>query len=537
MFSRFRNLFSKSKNESDVKTESGASCGSSDNRGISKESSKLEGLNLLKSIVESEKLELNKGPLVNDASPPSSLSEEVADLLRKRLSKSEEVSLKNGEENGDTTKNTTQNSDDNTNQNVVSDTNKENHKGQLERLESSIEPDKKSFDLGQKNDFSEKVIENCENTNSSCDLSLKEPFQNVYKVESKIIETQNVNKEEFDDLSSNETESTQKDPQKHIETLGNPTKMNIYKNKEDASFLNKTNMSSELAEVSVQDNRKEKISEYLESFKKVLPEKLFKNEDYSSESLKVSLESSQSDNLQEYNKSVNEISTDNQKNASESNKTQANLENAIVEANELLDSDQSQLIETESKTLLNTPNTKELNDTYKDNVNKLTTSEINTNDSRANSPEFSESSKSLSQSSVKENHAYSITQTPIQDLESSPCNNSSIVVEDLPAEITTPSPTVESTISGSSSNTSTLDSSSISEISDPSKIIVHPIDNNGLACNAITNKLTDIAEIAESLDAVIRDVQENVQTVEVESNPSPGHKKLGTLRSASTEVS
>ncbi|XP_065360141.1 uncharacterized protein LOC135954022 [Calliphora vicina] len=108
----------------------------------------------------------------------------------------------------------------------------------------------------------------------------------------------------------------------------------------------------------------------------------------------------------------------------------------------------------------------------------------------------------------------------------------SIVVEDIPSEITTPSPTVtDSTISGGSSNNSTLDSSSLHEVQDPSKIIVNPIDNNGLACNAITNKLSDIAEVAESLDAVIRDVQENVQTVEVESNPSPSDKKLGTLSS------
>ncbi|XP_046807759.1 uncharacterized protein LOC111679299 isoform X8 [Lucilia cuprina] len=108
----------------------------------------------------------------------------------------------------------------------------------------------------------------------------------------------------------------------------------------------------------------------------------------------------------------------------------------------------------------------------------------------------------------------------------------SIVVEDIPSEITTPSPTVDSTISGSS-NTSTMDS--VNQIQDPSKIVVNPIDNNGLACNAINNKLNDIAEVAESLDAVIRDVQENVQTVEVESNPSPSDKKLGTLRSTSSE--
>ncbi|KAM7355889.1 uncharacterized protein ACRADG_001825 isoform 2-T3 [Cochliomyia hominivorax] len=111
----------------------------------------------------------------------------------------------------------------------------------------------------------------------------------------------------------------------------------------------------------------------------------------------------------------------------------------------------------------------------------------------------------------------------------------SIVVEDLPSEISTPTPTVDSTISGDSSNTSTLDSAAVNENHDPSKIIVNPIDNNSLACNAITNKLSDIAEVAESLDAVIREVQENVQATEVELNPSPSDKKLGTLRSTSSE--
>ncbi|XP_061396426.1 uncharacterized protein LOC133332060 [Musca vetustissima] len=58
-----------------------------------------------------------------------------------------------------------------------------------------------------------------------------------------------------------------------------------------------------------------------------------------------------------------------------------------------------------------------------------------------------------------------------------------------------------------------------------------------MACSAITGKLTDIAEVAESLDSVIRDIQENSQRAEVESitTASPRDKKLGTLRSTSSE--
>lgn len=147
----------------------------------------------------------------------------------------------------------------------------------------------------------------------------------------------------------------------------------------------------------------------------------------------------------------------------------------------------------------------------------------------ANTTNKPHGSNSLSQAPVYENNAHS---------ESNTCNtSSSIVVEDLPSEITIPSPTVESSISANSSNTSTLESSALSAVLDPSKIVINPINNNGLACNAITNKLSDIAEVAESLDAVIRDVQENVQLVEVELNACPSQKKLGALRSTSSEVS
>uniref|UniRef100_A0A1I8Q9K0 Uncharacterized protein n=1 Tax=Stomoxys calcitrans TaxID=35570 RepID=A0A1I8Q9K0_STOCA len=113
-----------------------------------------------------------------------------------------------------------------------------------------------------------------------------------------------------------------------------------------------------------------------------------------------------------------------------------------------------------------------------------------------------------------------------------------VVVEDLPTEITAPSPSMESSISGSSSNTSTsttVDSISTRLAADPTKVVINPTGSNGMACTAITGKLTDIAEVAESLDTVIRDIQENSQRVEVESNPSPRDKKLGTLRSTSSE--
>ncbi|XP_075160114.1 SEC14 domain and spectrin repeat-containing protein 1-B [Haematobia irritans] len=113
-----------------------------------------------------------------------------------------------------------------------------------------------------------------------------------------------------------------------------------------------------------------------------------------------------------------------------------------------------------------------------------------------------------------------------------------IVVEDLPTEITAPSPSMESSISGSSNSNSistTADSTSIRLAADPTKIVVNPTGSNGMACNAITGKLTDIAEVAESLDTVIRDIQENSQCAEMESNPSPRDKKLGTLRSTSSE--
>lgn len=45
------------------------------------------------------------------------------------------------------------------------------------------------------------------------------------------------------------------------------------------------------------------------------------------------------------------------------------------------------------------------------------------------------------------------------------------------------------------------------------KIVVHPVGDNDLACNAITTKLTDIVDVAESLDTLIRNIQFSNQEV------------------------
>ena len=105
------------------------------------------------------------------------------------------------------------------------------------------------------------------------------------------------------------------------------------------------------------------------------------------------------------------------------------------------------------------------------------------------------------------------------------CNNSSVTVED----IATPSD------SGNSSNESTL-SAGTSTASTANTITVNPAGNNGLACAAITNKLNDIAEVAESLDEVIRHIQSDADVLESNSSTT-SEKKHDNAGSILSEVS
>uniref|UniRef100_A0A1A9VJ49 Uncharacterized protein n=1 Tax=Glossina austeni TaxID=7395 RepID=A0A1A9VJ49_GLOAU len=111
---------------------------------------------------------------------------------------------------------------------------------------------------------------------------------------------------------------------------------------------------------------------------------------------------------------------------------------------------------------------------------------------------------------------------------------SGIIIEDLPSETSTSSPIVDSVSASSSSGCSSSGSISNSSV-DASKIVIKPIANNSLACNAISAKLTEIAEVAESLDTVIRDIQDNALCMELESSDGSADKKVGTPRSNSSE--
>uniref|UniRef100_A0A1B0AEX1 SESTD1-like spectrin repeats region domain-containing protein n=1 Tax=Glossina pallidipes TaxID=7398 RepID=A0A1B0AEX1_GLOPL len=111
---------------------------------------------------------------------------------------------------------------------------------------------------------------------------------------------------------------------------------------------------------------------------------------------------------------------------------------------------------------------------------------------------------------------------------------SGIIIEDLPSEMSTSSPIVDSVSASSSSGCSSSGSISNSSV-DASKVVIKPIANNSLACNAISAKLTEIAEVAESLDTVIRDIQDNALCMELESSDGSADKKVGTPRSNSSE--
>lgn len=56
--------------------------------------------------------------------------------------------------------------------------------------------------------------------------------------------------------------------------------------------------------------------------------------------------------------------------------------------------------------------------------------------------------------------------------------------------------------------------------------LIYPTGRNEMASSAITNKLTEIAEVAEALDAALRDTQNCLDLVEMNSNPSSTEKKL-----------
>ncbi|KAH8262081.1 hypothetical protein KR038_002547 [Drosophila bunnanda] len=106
----------------------------------------------------------------------------------------------------------------------------------------------------------------------------------------------------------------------------------------------------------------------------------------------------------------------------------------------------------------------------------------------------------------------------------------SVVADELPLDCS-PSPLLHD-----SGRTSSAGSETPLETCLPATVQVVPTGSNELACAAITHKLGAIAEVAESLDAVIRDVQQ--QEGAASNGISSGIKKLGSVEdwhSRSTE--
>ncbi|XP_037935273.1 SEC14 domain and spectrin repeat-containing protein 1-B [Teleopsis dalmanni] len=100
----------------------------------------------------------------------------------------------------------------------------------------------------------------------------------------------------------------------------------------------------------------------------------------------------------------------------------------------------------------------------------------------------------------------------------------SVVADDLSSD--TPNSVGETDVENNAQDENTSATTS-------STIIVQPTANNEIGCKAISQKLTDIAEVAESLDAVIRDIQNDSDVLDINSNSS--ERKLETLRSNSSE--
>ncbi|XP_053952594.1 SEC14 domain and spectrin repeat-containing protein 1 [Anastrepha ludens] len=104
----------------------------------------------------------------------------------------------------------------------------------------------------------------------------------------------------------------------------------------------------------------------------------------------------------------------------------------------------------------------------------------------------------------------------------------SIAVDELATDNSSPAGDML-TQSSSSDGTTTNES-----IAESSSIVIKPTGNNEIACTAISNKLQEIAEVAESLDASIRDVQQDAEALEVNLTGSAA-KKREAMRSNSSE--
>lgn len=117
---------------------------------------------------------------------------------------------------------------------------------------------------------------------------------------------------------------------------------------------------------------------------------------------------------------------------------------------------------------------------------------------------------------------------------------SSIAFDDVPTSLDTSSPIAIDVISTGAEditrNYCTTNSNHIAEEAGSHQILLQPIRSNSLACAAISEKLNDIAQVAESLDTVIGHVQDNVSGLEKSLTKSMGDEKLNTLRGISNEV-
>ncbi|XP_067644775.1 SEC14 domain and spectrin repeat-containing protein 1-B isoform X1 [Eurosta solidaginis] len=107
----------------------------------------------------------------------------------------------------------------------------------------------------------------------------------------------------------------------------------------------------------------------------------------------------------------------------------------------------------------------------------------------------------------------------------------SITVDELTTDVSSAADGGSNTMQSSSSvGTTTSDAST----TDSGTIVIQPTGNNAIACMAISNKLQDIAEVAESLDAAIRDVQQDTEALAANSAGS-ADKKREAVRSNSGE--
>ncbi|XP_037947772.1 dentin sialophosphoprotein-like [Teleopsis dalmanni] len=541
MFARFRNLFSKSKPDPEP--------GPEDNTGATKENG-IE-IPIIEVTNEDDKDEIlihSNGILEQENKKKIQSLDDTIDDLQKTVDEylSNDIGIENdnyGESEINVDKIKENNSTEESANNLESTTS--SAKGVEEKL-------LKSTDLSEVNKTNKETAEVEEKSQNkirkevksvSFDLDIEYIDDNASEVENEIVENQpesSVDNSNEAEKADNQIVETASEALADSITVDNDTAEDMPRYLDDSSNTASNDIRENAHEASV-DSSNEVNNETVENSPRSLA-------DSSNEA-----ESEIIDNTHETSiDSSNEINNQTTENAHEASVDSSNeVNNQTVEnsprsladsSNEEADSeiiDNAHEISIDSSNEINNQTTENAPKSLVDNSNKVN------NDIVENIAEFSVESSTNEISSiendkditneteiksynVENDNTFMSTEYPkvdtIENLQNLTLNNYSVVADDLSSD--TPNSVGETDVENNAQDENTSATTS-------STIIVQPTANNEIGCKAISQKLTDIAEVAESLDAVIRDIQNDSDVLDINSNSS--ERKLETLRSNSSE--